>query len=675
MASLQNRIQPKRRPSPASHTEAAIPRRKSAVYSAVCFAIAALVGVRFWQWSTNPEVVYLSQDAQAEWIRPQVATDLEAHRTEEMSAMFVLHFTTARPIENAKLHVRALRKFEIALDREFIFSTEHEEYNWKDEIVVPIKRRLLPGNHELTIVVINTGGFPCLWAYSRELGVRSNADWLTTTDLQVFSSVMLANHRELPVVAASYPSLSQSTRSLALWILLMFAGFIGIICLADYASTWMESRVAHWRITAARVRAGLYLAWIVLIINNTIRAPAGQGFDAQRHFEYIEYLVHQHALPLATDGWQMFQSPLFYLLAAPIYALQAEWLDEFVKVKMILVMQLLFGMIQIEIVFRAARLAFPTDEHLQNVALIVGGMFPANIYMSHWLGNEPLAAMITGWLIVACWALMRFEGQQRSWLSSLTIGSLWGLALLAKVTPVLLGPMIVSTINYQVHRSGRSWSIACRNVAVTLLVALIVSGWYFARNWLYLGKPFVGGWEQARGMDWWQYPGYRTWEQLTSFGAALDRPVWSATFGFWDSLYSTMWLDGMSSGSIESAESLCWNVNWMVACAGLGLLPTVLILIGVLTSWHKKMQSARPMLLWSTAAIAIYVAAIFELYLQVPIYSTAKASYMLGLLPCFAILAAAGSKPLMDNRWIRSITYALLLTWATTVYTAYFVCG
>ena len=56
-----------------------------------------------------------------------------------------------------------------------------------------------------------------------------------------------------------------------------------------------------------------------LLLANKLPQLAGPfGFDRDGHLEYIDYILQHKALPLADDGWQMYQPPLFYLLSTLI---------------------------------------------------------------------------------------------------------------------------------------------------------------------------------------------------------------------------------------------------------------------------------------------------------------------------------------------------------------------
>jgi hypothetical protein len=71
--------------------------------------------------------------------------------------------------------------------------------------------------------------------------------------------------------------------------------------------------------------------------------------------------------------------------------------------------------------------------------------------------------------------------------------------------------------------------------------------------------------------------------------------------------------------------------------------------------------------------IALYFAVLLDNYILNPIYSGTKAHYTLGLLPCYAILVAAGAEPFLRNKIIRSFALALFACWAFAAYAAYFV--
>jgi hypothetical protein len=75
----------------------------------------------------------------------------------------------------------------------------------------------------------------------------------------------------------------------------------------------------------------------------------------------------------------------------------------------------------------------------------------------------------------------------------------------------------------------------------------------------------------------------------------------------------------------------------------------------------------------ATLTIGCFIAAILYVYLRLPIFSCAKASYMLGATPCLGLLAAAGFDCVPFSRWMRAIILGMIVCWAVTAYATYFV--
>ncbi len=116
-----------------------------------------------------------------------------------------------------------------------------------------------------------------------------------------------------------------------------------------------------------------------------------------------------------------------------------------------------------------------------------------------------------------------------------------------------------------------------------------------------------------------------------------------------------------------------WNYSFMLSGVWLALLPTAGIVVGLMTALTEPAKSLRSGLFFTALWVAVYLAAIFLIYLSLPIYSTGKASYMLGLSPCFGVLAAADLERITRRPLTRVVVYAWLACWAVCAYLAYFV--
>ena len=636
------------------------------------FLLVAGGAFRLHQWRNNPQVAWLESHAGAEWIRADMPFLLTTYVGQETGVLFGTSFDTLEPVAEAELIVRAFRWFEIEMDGKKIYTSPRNTEAWQQAHVVKFPEPLEPGPHFLRVSVFNQGAHACLWLRGDKLGLASKPGWLATVDRLQFSPAVSVNKVVTPELALDFPRVRESVSRLAPalgGLFLVGLCWWGAVC----KTSPTEIRLVHWQFGAGAVRWVLIALWIALSVNNIWQIDPRVGYDVRPHFDYVRFITSQRALPLATDGWQMFQSPLFYLLAAPLDAvLRSSWSDDSI-IKALRFLPLLCGLAQIELVYRAARAAFPARNDQQILAVLVGGLMPMQIYISQVIGNEPLAGALTSLLVLLCLlVLVEPERRQSPWYFAL-LGLVWGLALLSKVTPILLAPLVLGTVLFACWTNGATMRGATARVGLLFGVLLATCGWYYFRNMYWIGRPFVGGWDPLTGIAWWQDPSYRTWSRMASFGAALDRPVYAGAWSLWDSLYSTMWLDGFTSGLATNSEIVPWNLDWMIAGAWLAIVPMGLLLSGIAFGWVKASTPQRRVIAFCLAATAIYLAAETDLFVRLPIYSTAKATYMLGLLPCYGLLAAAGAAPWLRFRVFRVLLLAAISCWGAAAYVAYWV--
>ncbi len=143
--------------------------------------------------------------------------------------------------------------------------------------------------------------------------------------------------------------------------------------------------------------------------------------------------------------------------------------------------------------------------------------------------------------------------------------------------------------------------------------------------------------------------------------------VYSATRGVWDALYSSAWLDGTLSGSTRPPP---WNGSLALTLAWIDVPLTLAAIAGALVRMDERTRDMRRILL---LAIACVVGSILCVYARLPMYSTAKATYAIGLLPAFATLMALGLSPLLTRRVGAAAVGALLACLAVFSLGAFFV--
>jgi hypothetical protein len=464
-------------------------------------------------------------------------------------------------------------------------------------------------------------------------------------------------------------------------------------CLWMQRPTALTRRIRASLFTGARIRWLILSFWTVLAANDLVKLPLYLGFDITGHTEYVAYVAEHHRIPLATEGWSMFQAPLFYVLSGMLVGAFKSMMSPEAVGRIVRLIPLACGLAQIEIAYRVLRRLWPERDDLQAAGTLVCAFIPMNLYMSQYAGNEPLAACFVALLLLLGLRYVQDGERRRSVRALLVMGFVLGLALLTKFTAVLMiAPLaILIFATGCAPRSFRRPGLAegggatgggaaiyalvsmAKTFAIVLGVAVLVCGWYYLRNWIELGRPFFGGWESSRGIDWWQDPGNRTWRQFCSFGEAMVYPVCSSVVSFWDGVYSSLWADSYMSSMITPAGIPPWNRSFLLGGVWLALIPSGVMLTGLGVILRRPVRAAKQGPLFLVCALGVYFAAMLYGFLTVPYYCVVKASYTLGLLPCYGALIASGVDILGRGRLGRATVYSGVATWAVVAYLAYFV--
>lgn len=645
-------------------------------------AAVLLVGAAgFWlialKFRVDPDFIFLSDSSGQHWIKPDLPPHLQTRTRDPYVAAYRTAIAVDAQPETALLTWRAFTSAQIQLDGRIVHSERYDDKQWKHSRRVDLAPALTPGKHEIVIIVTNRRGPPMLSASSPSLGVATDESWEVTTNGTTWSPAIFASSISRADIAGRFPRVSHAfARMLPVYVPLFLAVFIVTIQASRNGLPRWAYRI---KLSAARVHWIVIAAWAVLALNNLRKLPAYIGMDIDAHLDYVRYIVENKTLPLATEGVEMMQSPLFYVVSAGLYALLDLIADTDAIHRMLRILPLLCGLAQVELSYRAVRRIFPERQDLQILGTLLGGLLPMNLYLSQSIANEPMAGLFGGMAYLATLSLLTANDAPDT-KQYVGLGLVFGLALLTKVSAVLLAPPLAVAVVYATYRHGLTrerfvWRLAALGAATAL-----VSGPYYLSNWIQLGKPFLGTWDTASGASWWQDPGYRMAGQYFRFGDALTAPIFSATRSFWDGMYSTFWADGMLSGIIQFDFAPPWNYTPMLAGLWLALLPSLAILIGLIAPMLRRhdpvngeARSPAAVVFYSGACVAFYIAAIAYMHLTIPYYCLTKASYLAALIPCFAVLAAFGFRVITCNPLITACVWGWMACWTLSAYASFFI--
>ncbi len=628
----------------------------------------------WWRTRVDPSVVFLSSHDGAEWIRHDEPFNLATRSAGTIEQGFRIGLRLKSAANDAVLEVRALKRFKVLVDGKVVTAPPTGALNWKIPQRIQLAPYLTEGDHQLTIVAQNENGPVAVWAHQPSLGIHSDTSWESTVDGIVWQRVRLATDRADVPLAREFESPLQSLAACAAMLGAVFA----IVAGASYFFSQRPGALPRIR-QAATLRWIVLGGWVVLGANNILKLPAPAGFDVGGHLDYIVFLLKNHRVPLATDGWQMFQSPLNYLVSVPLYHVLESVAEPATVVLLLRLLPLGCGFVQIELCYRASRRVFPGRNDLQMLGTLLGGLLPMNIYLSQYVGNEPLASVLSAATFVAALQLTFPAAKEDIRWTPVWLGLLFGLSLLTKISAVLMVAPIVVAIGYVsiTHAPGLIGAVsrAGKIGVIVLGIAAAVAGWYYLRNLIHLGRPFVGGWDLERGIAWWQDPGYRTAADFWSFGTTFERPVYAGVVSFWDGVYATFWSDSYLSSATATVAAPRWDHRFIAAGVLLALIPTLAILAGIVAATRRAWRRAEAIWLVVLAGAGAYGIALLHHAITLPYYCAIKAFYMIGALPAFALLMTLGCASCARGPCERAILHGLFGCWCLSAYLGYFSRG
>ncbi len=634
------------------------------------FSFTAVVSYVGWKVIKDPSTIFLISEGNAKWIRFGEPTKLKIRHKERIFAKFRVDFKSDRLNKDSKIFFKVFQSASFWIDNVLIYKTCDGNLQWKKIKNIKLGHSFEQGNHILQVDVESESSHPSLLLYSKDLNLVSGEGWKVTIDGKNWNDATEASQIIPPPISRMFDRIDRVFFSnIFLYISIFF--FVFFFVLAKEKGC-LPAFIRPSYFSASNVRLLMIMVWTVLCLNNILIIPMNMGMDYKGHIDYITTAASGFHLPYATDGWQMFQPPFYYMISALFLKVFLQITSFDIAVKLLRIIPMICGILQIEVCYRVMCLMYPKNNMLQTFGTVIGGFIPMNIYISQAIGNEPLAGILTSLLVL--WQIKYIQSERPPSRGQLIMaGFLAGLALLTKTSALLIVTILLLTILLKVFYKTKSWDSqiieTTKSIIIISAAAFMVCGWYYIRNIIVLGAPFIGGWDSARKIIWWQDPGYRTLEQFTNFGECLLYPIFSSFAGVWDSLYSTIWMDGF----ISVYNLAPWNYNFMLSLSWLSIPLTLFLIIGILIITVDMKRSCQDGRLFCLISIFLYLFAVLYMFLTVPILSTGKATYALGLLPCIAVVCTEGARLFFKTPILKSVIAGIVAVWVVCSYFSFFV--
>ena len=614
---------------------------KHRILFAASFICLPLVYLSY-QAFVSSQIEFLRPSLRGKWItHPNPPIDFQQSSTCP-DAIFYRDFQLDKPPEKEEIRVTAMRGFWIQVNKKTI--SFDSPGSWKSSILINLVPYLKSGQNTIRIQVSGPKNPPALLVEGNKL-LRSGKNWKVALnpDLSDLSTASIALQDEHYLNNKPNP-IRQSIFFTFYLIGFLVYSVLGVgVLLIRPNKTKFDQDTNLWKKHGFCFLLFLTVATIQLH-NVYTYSHTRSHFDWQGHVDYIQYIANHWKIPIATDGWEMFQPPLYYLISAVILKFSGG------SLKAVQIFTTLAGLGNLLFSWFLLCQIFPRQTRKRNLGFSVIAMLPMGFYMNSMISNEIFSgSMISGTIVLSIYLL--FKKRLTGHKASILIGLTCGLGLLSKYTALFVLLSLLLLLGLQLITRQITWK---RIVTIICMVSL-TCGWLYGRNIARFGDPFIGNWDEASGFHYEQPPGYRNIQFYTQFGSVFYHlPIRSRWVSFWDGKYGSMWTDthGTFLNLSNPTTKLLGSLSLWLA-----LLPSLAIVFGFGHAIKFLIQHEwnHPYFVMVTTSV-LTVLSLISFTMEIPTYSTIKAFFFLSMTPIIGVFAAVGLEKLCLNlgklRWV-----------------------
>ncbi len=231
---------------------------------------------------------------------------------------------------------------------------------------------------------------------------------------------------------------------------------------------------------------GIFLLGVALRVSMRVSYPVDWAYDFHLHWQLVEWMILNRRVAPADTMLQAQHPPGFYTLAGLLTAggvplADMAWLP------------ILCGVLRLALIWVGLELFLPKSRWARCAGLTLAATLGSSVHIDGMVYPEGLNCLLnTGALLLAALILRRAASAR--WRMTLALGVLLGVAMLVKVSTVVIIGAIGLVVGLEFLLSGENWKTRSWNAARwagMLAVCVSLCGWYYARNVRDFGKPFV----------------------------------------------------------------------------------------------------------------------------------------------------------------------------------------
>jgi len=385
---------------------------------------------------------------------------------------------------------------------------------------------------------------------------------------------------------------------------------------------------------------------LLLYLHNYLVYPPTRGLDSVDHIAYIQYIVDNRSIPAASEGLQMYQPPLYYLLSGLLYGVGNFFgMEDSLKLVQLISLFSAFG--NIILIYLLAKKVF-SKRYLVVMATLFVMFLPILVYEAAVVSNEMLLSFLVT-LSICYFISNRWEKSNTK--KAVVLGLFGGLAVLTKYSGLVLVAAVLLVLLASFLKSKKRALVI--NAGVFLLVVGVIAGWFYLRQFVLFGNPLILA-NDPKLFPYWQYPGFRDVHFYTNLEGIIPLNVFGAEGeSFWGGTYNSLWVDTHNTflPIIEFSKAGAVIIY-------LALIPTSILLLGFCFALRKikKERFRGGYLLLVVYSFFSFVSYTYYTY-KLPFGSSIKAFYMLGCVLPWSIFFGLGVKKVI--KWLGRFSWVL----------------
>jgi hypothetical protein len=245
-------------------------------------------------------------------------------------------------------------------------------------------------------------------------------------------------------------------------------------------------RFLRWLVVHRRIELIVLAVGVVMRLSMIWNYAAPWSYDSEAHWEVVQWIVKHGIVPPPEAAFEAFHPPLWYLIAA--------WIVKHGGTRSDLVsISIASGIIRLIVIWAIFELFLPRLRWARVVALVLGALTSISVQLDGMVYHEALNGLF-GAVAILLLGLAARNPNRRRWPLAIVLGLDIGLSMLTKASGIVLLASAGVVALFELMFIDRPWRDRLRNVQpwiATAVIAVTVSGWYYARNIREYDKPFV----------------------------------------------------------------------------------------------------------------------------------------------------------------------------------------